>query len=131
MDKVLYDSLYRYFSTLTSVGNVSYNNVNKLLVLIFYKHFIYEDYRGNLSKEDYSIIEKALDCLFGSTCLIPYPNYLEMGKLHLGDMTEIAHKITGIKDNIVSVEERLGNIENTEVIKEKQEVFEVPDIVFE
>lgn len=131
MDKVLYDSLYRYFSTLTSVGNVSYNNVNKLLVLIFYKHFIYEDYRGNLSKEDYSIIEKALDCLFGSTCLIPYPNYLEMGKLHLGDMTEIAHKITGIEDNIVSVEERLGNIENTEVIKEKQEVFEVPDIVFE
>lgn len=131
MDKVLYDSLYRYFSTLTSVGNVSYNNVNKLLVLIFYKHFIYEDYRGNLSKEDYSIIEKALDCLFGSTCLIPYPNYLEMGKLHLGDMTEIAHKITGIEDNIVSVEERLDNIENTEVIKEKQEVFEVPDIVFE
>ena len=40
MDKVLYDSLYRYFSTLTSVGNVSYNNVNKLLVLIFYKHFM-------------------------------------------------------------------------------------------
>ena len=122
MDKVLYDSLYRYFSTLTSVGNVSYNNVNKLLVLIFYKHFIYEDY---------SIIEKALDCLFGSTCLIPYPNYLEMGKLHLGDMTEIAHKFTDIEDKIVSVKERLSNVENTKVIKEKQEVFEVPDIVFE
>ena len=131
MDKVLYDSLYRYFSTLTSVGNVSYNNVNKLLVLIFYKHFIYEDYRGNLSKEDYSIIEKALDCLFGSTCLIPYPNYLEMGKLHLGDMTEISHKFTDMEDKIVSVKERLSNVENTEVIKEKQEVFEVPDIVFE
>ena len=131
MDKVLYNSLYRYFSTLTSVGNVSYNNVNKLLVLIFYKHFIYEDYRGNLSKEDYSIIEKALDCLFGSTCLIPYPNYLEMGKLHLGDMTEISHKFTDMEDKIVSVKERLSNVENTEVIKEKQEVFEVPDIVFE
>ena len=65
MDKVLYDSLYRYFSTLTSVGNVSYNNVNKLLVLIFYKHFIYEDYRGNISKEDYNIIEQALECLYG------------------------------------------------------------------
>ena len=61
MDKVLYDSLCRYFATLAKVGNVSYNSVDKLLVLIFYKHFIYEDYRGNLSKEDYSIIEQALD----------------------------------------------------------------------
>ena len=131
MDKVLYNSLYRYFTTLAKIGTVSYNSVNKLLVLIFYKHFIYEDYRGNLSKEDYNTIEKALDCLFGSTCLIPYPNYLEMGKLHLGDMTEIAHKFTDIEDKIVSVKERLSNVENTEVIKEKQEVFEVPDIVFE
>ena len=65
MDKVLYDSLYRYFTTLTSIGSVSYNSVNKLLVLIFYKHFIYEDYRGNISKEDYNIIEQALNCLFG------------------------------------------------------------------
>ena len=151
MDKVLYDSLYRYFSTLTSVGNVSYNNVNKLLVLIFYKHFIYEDYRGNLSKEDYSIIEKALDCLFGSTCLIPYPNYLEMGKLHLGDMTEMAHRITDnenhtqevdnrlkaneaiTKDNVRRIdnaETRLDVIESTKVLKSKQEVLEVPDIVF-
>lgn len=131
MDKVLYDSLYRYFTTLTSIGSVSYNSVNKLLVLIFYKHFIYEDYRGNISKEDYNIIEQALNCLFGSTCLISYPNYLEMGKLHLGDVTEMVHRITGIEDNITSVKERLDNIENTEVIKEKQEVFEVPDIVFE
>ena len=45
MDKVLYDSLYRYFTTLAKIGTVSYNSVNKLLVLIFYKHFIYEDYR--------------------------------------------------------------------------------------
>ena len=186
MDKVLYDSLCRYFATLAKVGNVSYNSVDKLLVLIFYKHFIYEDYRGNLSKEDYSIIEQALDCLFGSTCLIPYPNYLEMGKLHLGDMTEMAHRITdneshtqevddrlkyneavtgdnvrrivnaetrldivegrttvieGRLDNFKGVDEtietwgaatdnRLTVIESTKVLKNKQEVLEVPDIVF-
>ena len=186
MDKVLYDSLYRYFTTLAKIGTVSYNSVNKLLVLIFYKHFIYEDYRGNLSKEDYNTIEKALDCLFGSTCLIPYPNYLEMGKLHLGDMTEMAHRIidnesytqevdnrlkyneaiTGdnvkrivnaetrldvVEGRTTVVEGRLDNykgsnktieewgantdsrlnvIENTKVLKNKQEVLEVPDIVF-
>ena len=186
MDKVLYDSLYRYFATLSKIGTVSYNSVNKLLVLIFYKHFIYEDYRGNLSKEDYSTIEQALDCLFGSTCLIPYPNYLEMGKLHLGDMTEMAHRITdnesytqevdnrlkynetitgdnvkrivnaetrldAVEGRTTVVEGRLNNfkeagetietwgtntdnrltiIESTKVLKNKQEVLEVPDIVF-
>ena len=186
MDKVLYNSLYRYFTTLAKIGTVSYNSVNKLLVLIFYKHFIYEDYRGNLSKEDYNTIEKALDCLFGSTCLIPYPNYLEMGKLHLGDMTEMAHRITdnesytqevdnrlkynetitgdnvkrivnaetrldAVEGRTTVVEGRLNNfkgagetietwgtntdnrltiIESTKVLKNKQEVLEVPDIVF-
>ena len=186
MDKVLYDSLCRYFTTLARVGNVSYSSVDKLLVLIFYKHFIYEDYRGNLSKEDYSTIEQALDCLFGSTCLIPYPNYLEMGKLHLGDMTEMAHRITDNENHTQEVDNRLryneaitednvrrlvnaetrfdkvesrtsvvegrlnnykgsnktfeewGNntdkrltaIESTKVLKNKQEVLEVPDIVF-
>ena len=159
MDKVLYDSLYRYFTTLAKIGTVSYNSVNKLLVLIFYKHFIYEDYRGNLSKEDYNIIEKALDCLFGSTCLIPYPNYLEMGKLHLGDMTEMAHRINDYENHLQDLDDRfkytfedrfnnfneagetietwgtninnkLTIIENTKVIKNKQKVLEVPDIVF-
>ena len=115
MDKVLYDSLCRYFTTLARVGNVSYASVDKLLVLMFYKHFIYEDYRGNLSKEDYNTIEQALDYLFGSTCLIPYPNYLEMGKLHLGDMTEMAHRITDNESHTQEVDNRL---KYTEVITE-------------
>ena len=151
MDKVLYDSLYRYFTTLARVGNVSYASVDKLLVLMFYKHFIYEDYRGNLSKEDYSIIEKALDCLFGSTCLIPYPNYLEMGKLHLGDMTEVSQRIdqnesyakdidSRLKLNdavtadnvrrIVNTETRVQVIEDTKVVKGKRQIKTVEDIVF-
>lgn len=129
MDKVLYDSLCRYFATLARVGNVSYNSVAKLLVFIFYKHFIYEDYRGNLSKKDYSTIEKALDCLFGSTCLIPYPNYLEMGKLRLGDMTEMAQRIINNENYSQSIENRVMVIENTKTIQNKQEICEIPDIV--
>ena len=130
MDKVLYESLYRYFTTLTSVGNVSYNSVNKLLVLIFYKHFIYEDYRGNISKEDYNIIEQALECLYGSTCLIPYPNYLGMVNLHLGDITEMAHRIADNESHIQEMDNRVNVIEDTKVLKSKQEVLEVPDIIF-
>ena len=151
MDEVLYNSLCRYFTTLAKIGTVSYNSVNKLLVLIFYKHFIYEDYRGNLSKEDYNTIEKALDCLFGSTCLIPYPNYLEMGKLHLGDMTEVSQRIgqnesyakdidSRLKLNnavtadnvrrIVNAETRVQVIENTKVVKGKRQIKTIEDIVF-
>lgn len=129
MDKVLFDSLCRYFATLARVGNVSYNSVAKLLVLMFYKHFIYEDYRGNLSKKDYSTIEKALDCLFGSTCLIPYPNYLRMGKLRLGDMTEMVHRITANENHTLVMDNRMTVIENTKTIQNKQEICEIPDIV--
>jgi hypothetical protein len=77
--------------------------MQKLLVLIFYRDFVYNDYRGLISKDDYLMIERALDCLYGSTCLIPYPDYLKMGKLHIGEMTEMAN--------------RVKNLENTEVLK--------------
>jgi hypothetical protein len=62
---------------------------------------VYHDYRGLLSKADYSLIEQALNCLYGSTCLIPYPDYLKMGKLHLGEMTEMAQRIKRAEDTEV------------------------------
>ena len=91
-----------------------YKESQKLLVLLFFRDFIYNDYRGLLSKEDYHTIESALDCLWGSSCLIPYPDYLKMGKLRLGDTTEIGY--------------RLKNIENTKVMKAKSHITDVPDI---
>jgi hypothetical protein len=60
------------------------------------------------------LVEKALDCLYGSTCLIPYPDYLKMSKLHLGQMEEI--------------DTRLKAIENTKVVKGKKHVTNIPDI---
>lgn len=108
MDEMVYEALTRYFTTLEKKGYMSYDNVFKLLVLNFYKDFVYNDYRGLITKEDYRLIERALNCLYGTTCLIPYPDYLKMGKLHLGEITEMAC--------------RLRNLENTDVIKS------IPDI---
>ena len=93
MDEMLYSSLSSYFNALEYKGYMPYSEMQKLLVLIFYKDFVYGDYNGLLSKEDYQTIERALDCLYGSTCLIPYPDYLKMGKLHLGETTELANRI--------------------------------------
>jgi len=101
MNEVVYDSLSSYYNALEKLGYMSYDNVKKLLVLAFYKDFVYNDYRGLLTREDYKLIERALNCLFGTTCLIPYPDYLKMGKLHLGEITEMAYRVKALEDTDV------------------------------
>lgn len=103
MDEILFEALSEYFHALELKGYMSKSHSMKLLVLSFYRDFVFKDYRGMLSKRDYCFIEKVLDCIYGTSCLIPYPDYLKMGKLHLGEMTEMA--------------QRLKTLENTEVVK--------------
>ena len=103
MDNIIYRSITQYYDALSKIGYQKYEDVFRLLVLSFFRDFAFEDYRARLSREDYLLIERALDCLWGSTCLIPYPDYLKMGKLHLGETTELA--------------QRLKNLEDTEVLK--------------
>ena len=101
MDEILYNSFGNYFHALELKGYMSYPQMQKLLILSFYRDFMFNDYRGILSKDDYLLIEKALDCLYGTTCLIPYPDYLKMGKLHLGEMTEMAQRVKSLEDTDV------------------------------
>lgn len=101
MDEMIYESLSRYFHALELKGYMPFKDMEKLLILIFFKDFVFHDYRGILTLEDYHVIERALECLYGTTCLIPYPDYLKMGKLHLGEMTEMASRIKTIEDTPV------------------------------
>lgn len=101
MDEIIYNSLVRYYHALELKGYMSHSHAEKLLVLIFFRDFVFHDYRGLLTREDYHLIEKALDCLYGSTCLIPYPDYLKMGKLHLGEMTEMAQRVKTLENTPV------------------------------
>jgi hypothetical protein len=101
MDEILLSTLTDYYKVLQRRGFFSYSETIKILVLCFFRDFVFCDYRGILSKEDYHDIEKALNCLFGSNCLIPYPDYLKMGKLHLGETTELAQRIKTIEDTPV------------------------------
>ncbi len=103
MDDILYEALTKYYHALEVKGYMSKAHSEKLLIMAFYRDFMFNDYRALLSKRDYCLIEKALDCIYGTSCLIPYPDYLKMGKLHLGEMTEMA--------------QRIKNLEETEVIK--------------
>ena len=103
MDEIIYEASEKYYHALEVRGYMPSTHSYKLLALAFYRDFVYHDYRGLLSKGDYRLIERALDCLYGTSCLIPYPDYLKMGKLHLGEMTEMA--------------QRLKNLEETDVVK--------------
>ena len=101
MDEILYNALTKYYHALELKGYMANNHTVKLLILIFFRDFVFHDYRGLITKEDYHLIEKALDCIYGSTCLIPYPDYLKMGKLYLGEMTEMAQRVKTLEDTPV------------------------------
>lgn len=101
MDEMIYNGLGRYFHALELKGYMSFKDMEKLLILIFFRDFVFHDYRATLTLEDYHVIERALDCLYGITCLISYPDYLKMGKLHLGEMTEMAQRVKTIENTPV------------------------------
>lgn len=114
MGEILYEALSKYYHALELKGYMSKAHSNKLLLLAFFWDFTYNDYRGILSKEDYCLIEKALDCIYGTSCLIPYPDYLKMGKLHLGEITEMAQRVKTLEDtDVVKVMQDLNNVDDT------------------
>jgi hypothetical protein len=117
MDEILYSSLSSYFNALEYKGYMSYTQAQKLLILAFYRDFVFNDYRGLINKEDYHQIESALDCLYGSTCLIPYPDYLKMGKLHLGDTTELASRVKTLEQTkVLKAEDLTGGSYGSDIV---------------
>ena len=113
MDEILYNALTKYYHALELKGYIANSHAVKLLILIFFRDFVFHDYRGLITKEDYHLIEKALDCIYGSTCLIPYPDYLKMGKLYLGQISEMAERMKAIEDTeVVKVVKNLSGITN-------------------
>ena len=115
MDEFIYNSLSHYFSALCKLGHYKQGDVNKLIVLIYLNTLLSENFRGHVNGDDYATIERALNCLYGTSCLIPYPEFKKMGNLKLGDITEMA--------------QRIKNIEDTPVIKEKENIATISDIV--
>lgn len=101
MDELLYKYLTDYYAVLSKTGYIKDSVVYKLLIYAFYRDFILNDYRGILTREDYNLLEKVLECFYGSNCLMSYPDYLKMGKLRLGETTEIATRVRNLEDALV------------------------------
>lgn len=81
IDKILSVSLDRYFNTLSTFGYKNYCDVSKLLVLMFIESILYNKAGILLPEKDYKEVEKALYCLYGESCLIPYPEYINNDSL--------------------------------------------------
>lgn len=76
-----------YFNTLAQLGYKKQSDVSRLLVYSFFEELLTGEMRYFITESDYKLIEQALSCLYGSSCLVPYPEYINDDSLfgHLGD----------------------------------------------
>lgn len=75
MVNYLYEALCGYFTRLCHVGYMKQSEVEKLVVLTSIQRMVDCDFRGYLDEEAYNKINDVLYNLYGTTCLIPYPDY--------------------------------------------------------
>lgn len=129
MDNVLYTAISRYFNILSKFGYVNYTEVYNILYLMLIRDFIYNDFYGYITEDDYRYIGKSLYCLFGKSCLIPYPEYLTMNNLNLDSISELAYMIEKNKQDISQVKDDISQIKKTKVIKGGLTEEEIPNIV--
>ena len=71
----VFNSVGTYFNALTQFGYKKQGDVDKLLVYSFIEEMLTGEMRFFVTEADYRLIEQALSCLYGSSCLIPYPQY--------------------------------------------------------
>ena len=119
----VYGSVHRYFNTLTNTGYVKQKDVDKLLLYTSIQELLDNDFRGLVTEEDYQYINRALYCLYGSTCLIPFPDYYNNKNkrvMYIVSMSELAHRVEVLEGNI-------ENLYNKEVVIPGDEVSDVED----
>lgn len=70
------ESIDNYFDSLSKFGYKKQSDVDKLIVLTFIEELLSSEMRYYITEEDYRVLEQVLNCLYGSSCLIPYPKYV-------------------------------------------------------
>ena len=99
----VYTAITKYFGHITNTGYMRQDNVNKLLLLITVYNLLDNDFRALVSEDDYKLINNALYCLYGSTCLIPFPDYYNNKAnrvMYKGSMSELAHRVAIVESTL-------------------------------
>lgn len=75
LDNTIYESLNRYFKTLSQFGYINDKKLTELITLIFFNQALYE-FQGYITEQDYKNMDRILTCFQLTNCLIPYDKYL-------------------------------------------------------
>ena len=118
MDDLLYEPCLRYFTSLANYGFRSEKDVKKLLFYVYIQELV-NTTSIVIPEEDYKHLENALYCMYGTTCLMPYPNYCERPMYaHLGDIAELSARVAKAEEINAQQNDRLDSIEDTNVVKD-------------
>lgn len=104
MVNYLYESLCRYFTHLCHTGYMKQADVIKLLILTCIQRLVDCDFRGYLNEKDYNKINNALYNLYGTTCLMPYPDYYsnkDKRIMYTCSISELAYRINKLEEGVV------------------------------
>lgn len=105
MDDLLYNACVKYFTSLSHYGYRNEEEVKKLLLYVFIQELVNTTSIA-ISEEDYKHLEGALYCIYGTTCLIPYPKYCENPMyLHLGDVAELSKRVDEVEEEMDALKE--------------------------
>jgi hypothetical protein len=108
--KISEQAIERYFTALSQFGYKNYEEVAKLIALIFIEEVLTEDFIDLITEEDYRAMMDAMYCLSGSTCLIPYPEFINNDTLFhpIGDILSVRLSEVGnirtSQGNIIRIE---------------------------
>lgn len=75
MEDNVFDALCKYFKSLSLYGYKSYRDVQSLLVLIAIEEIMDGYFSNFVTEEDYKVLNNTLSCLYGTSCIIPYPEF--------------------------------------------------------
>lgn len=80
-NKILYNALNIYYNTLKNLGNIPYNEVNKIILYDFLQQIQTDNLSYYLTEDDIKTINNILSSYIGTSCLFPYPSNCKSNKV--------------------------------------------------
>lgn len=108
MVEQVYNSLNKYFIHLGNTGYVKQSSVERLLLFTLIQEFVDNVLGLYLTKEDYLEINKALYCLYGSDCMIEYPDYYNPKTkrvMYTGGCSDLLSRIEELEETVANFRE--------------------------
>lgn len=124
------ESINNYFNNLKNVGYRKQSDVNKLFLYTTIQELLDNDFRGYITEDDYKSINNALYCLYGSNCLIPFPeyhNYKIKRTMYKGSMSEIAHRLEAIENINNNITSKIEEVITKPIVVPGDNIKEVED----